>query len=166
MKNLVLVLVMVWSLVSCEDPYENISDDKTYKGNPFVSLSSEQASVNLGIHSGNNQINSAGVFKDSIVLSHVLENDITVSLQVVDEETFGDENVNFSFQHSVTIEAGNNYGSYTIEALDIPIEDISKYKLAIRIISVDDEHVIAGLYGVKKENEDRQKRYKIYSFRN
>nr|WP_321451316.1 hypothetical protein [uncultured Carboxylicivirga sp.] len=165
-NNVVLVLAMMWCLVSCEHPYENITADKTYNGNPFVSLSSEQASVNIGIDAGNNQTDKAGVFKDSLVLSHVLDEDLSVLLEIVDEETIGKEDVNFRFQYKVVIEAGKNYGAYTVEALDILLKDISEYKLSIRIAAVDNDNVIAGMYGAKKENEERQKRFKTYSFQN
>lgn len=164
MKNLTILLVLVCGLIACEKPYENVSVDKRYKGQPFVSLSSEQASINLGIDQGNNQSIEEGVFRDSLVLSHVLEEDLTVLLEMVDVESVGQQEINFSFQHTVTIEAGQNYGSFNVRALELKESELSQYKLAIRIKEVDNENVIAGLYGAKKENEEREKRFKTYSF--
>ena len=152
--------------VSCENPYDEVSESKKYTGNPFVSLSSEQAVVNIGINANNNHTIEDGVFKDSLVLSHTLDYDINIVLEVVGEETQGDVETNFSFQDMVTIPAGNNYGEFYVSALTIPNDEISKYKLAIRIKEVDTELVVAGLYGAKKENEERQKRFKTYSFQN
>ncbi len=160
MKNTVVLMVLVLAFVSCDNPYDNIKEAKYYTGNPFVSLSSEQAVIRQEV----NQTQQAGVFKDSLLLSHVLDHALTVSLEVVDAATSGTVDEHFTFQETVTIEAGNNYGDFTVSALDIPQEEVSKFKLAIRIKAVDDANVIAGLYGIKKENEARQKRFKTYSF--
>lgn len=155
---------MVWTFVACENPYDLVSESKAYKGDPFVSLSSEQAAIRLGVNENSNHTQQAGGFKDSLVLSHVLNHDLTVTLEVVEEETHGDVDEHFSFQNTVMIEAGKNYGTFMVNALNVPVEEISKYKLSIRIKEVDDEQVIAGLYGAKKENEERKKRFKTYSF--
>jgi hypothetical protein len=163
MKNFV-ILLLVWVFVSCENPYENVSEDKQYTGNPFVSLSSEQASVDMGINQNNNQSLQAGVFKDSIVLSHVLDTDLTVMLERVEDESFGEVGTHFDFQDTLTIKSGENYGVFYVSGLSIAVDEISKYKLAVRIKEVDNENVIGGLYGVKKENEPREKRFKTYSF--
>lgn len=164
MKNTVILLLMIWVFAACENPYENVSEAKEYKGNPFVSLSSEQASIHLGTNENSNHTTQAGVFKDSLVLSHVLDFDLTVIFEMVVEESFGEVETHYSFQNTVTIESGHNYGVYYVRGLNIPVDEISKYKLAIRIQEVDNENVIAGLYGAKKENEEREKRFKTYSF--
>lgn len=164
MKNIVAVIVLVWAFVACENPYENVSEAKFYNGNPFVSLSSEQAAIRLGVNQRSNHTSQAGVFKDSLVLSHALDHDITVTLEMVARETFGDMDTHFTFQEAVRIEAGKNYGSYTVSALSVPTDEVSRFKLSIRIKEVDDEQIIAGLYGTKKENEARKKRFKTYSF--
>ncbi|SMO38942.1 hypothetical protein SAMN06265379_101436 [Saccharicrinis carchari] len=164
MKNIVIVLFALWVFASCENPYENVSEEKYYKGYPFVSLSSEQSAVRLGVHESTNQTMQAGVFKDSLVLSSTINEDLVVYLEMVDEETQGVLNDNFTFQEKVTIRAGHNYGSFTVSALNLPQDEVSKFKLTIRIKEVDKEQVIAGLYGIKKENEARQKRFKTYSF--
>ena len=164
MKNLFVIILMVLAVTSCEDHYENVKDPKHYTGDPFVSLNSERAVISLEVNKPVNNTWQAGVYKDKLVLSHPLDHDISVTLEVVNEETFGSLDTNFEFQQTVVIEAGDNYGSYTISALSIPEKEISKYKLAIRIKEVDDPLVIAGLYGIKKENEERKKRFKTYSF--
>lgn len=164
MKYLVLSLLIGCSLLSCENPYENVSDVKYYDDNPLVSLSSEQALVRVGLDEENNHTNKEGVYQDSLLLSHKLDHDITVILEGVSGETTGEIDENFSFQREVVIEAGNNYGSYNVSALDINEDNISAYKLAIRIKEVDDPNVIAGMYGSKKEKQARPKRFKTYSF--
>jgi len=164
MKKIVVVLVLVCSIVACENPYENVLDNKYYDGDPFVSLSSEQAVIRLGTGQANNQPNQVGMYKDSLVLSHKLDHDISVTLELVDYGTYGDLDINFSFQKEVIIKAGDNYGAYLVQALELSEEEMSKYKLAIRIMGVDDQQVIAGFYGIKKENEERKKRLKTYSF--
>jgi len=165
-KNIVLILIVACLFVACEDPYDNVSESKIYHGNPFVSLSSEQAAIDLGVNESNNHTQQAGVFVDSLILSHVLYNDLTVYLEIVDEESNGQLENHFSFQQTVTIQAGSNYGTYTVSGLNLQVDELSNYKLAVRIKSVDNEQVIAGLYGTKKENEERQKRFKTYSFQN
>ena len=150
--------------MACENPYDNVSDAKYYQGDPFVSLSSEQAAIRLGVNENNNHTDQPGVFQDSLVLSQVLDHDIMVTLEVVDQETLGEVGIHFTFKEQVSIQAGKNYGSYWVRALDIPADELSKYKLSIRIKAVDDQGIIAGLYGIKKENEERQKRFKTYSF--
>ncbi|MBI9062019.1 MAG: hypothetical protein JEZ14_08510 [Marinilabiliaceae bacterium] len=164
MKNIVALAVLVCAFVSCDNPYENVKEAKYYTGNPFVSLSSEQAVIRQGLDPDRNHTLQAGVFKDSLVLSHTLDHALTVTLELVDEATRGNVEEHFSFQETVTIQAGENYGNFTVSALEIPQEEVSKYKLSIHIKSVDDEQVIAGLYGAKKENEARKKRFKTYSF--
>lgn len=164
MKKIIFVLFVIWGFFSCENPYENVSQPKHYNGDPFVSLSSEQAIVRLGVDESINNTKEAGVYKDSLVLSQKLNRDIIVTLELVAEETEGEVNTNFSFQQQVTIKADNYFGSYTATALTLPDDELSKYKLAIRIKEVNDKDVIAGLYGLKKENEDRKKRFKTFSF--
>lgn len=164
MKNIVALVLLVGAFVSCDNPYENVKEAKYYTGNPFVSLSSEQAVIQQGLNPDRNQTQQAGVFKDSLVLSHALDHDLTVTLELVDEATRGSIDEHFAFQETVTIQAGKNYGSFLVSALEISQEEVSKLKLAIRIKAVDDEQVIAGLYGAKKENEARKKRFKTYSF--
>lgn len=155
---------MIWGFFSCENPYENVSEPKHYNGDPFVSLSSEQAIVRLGVNEALNNTKEAGVYRDSLLLSQKLDRDIIVTLEWVAEETQGEVETNFSFQQQVIIKADTNFGNFTTTALTLPENELSKYKLAIRIKEVNDEHVIAGLYGLKKENEDRKKRFKTFSF--
>lgn len=162
--NIVIFILMVWGLGACENPYDQVSEEKYYSGNPFVSLSSEQAAIRLGISKNNNQIEESGVFKDSLVLSHKLDHDITVFLEIVDEESLGNIDEHYAFEDRVVIEVGHYYGSFTVRNLGVPEDEVSKYKLSIRIKEVNDEQVIAGLYGIKKENEERKKRFKTYSF--
>jgi hypothetical protein len=131
-----------------------------------VSLSSEQAVVRQGINVVNNHSDQAGVYRDSLVLSHKLEHDIAVTLEWVDEETNGEVDTNFNFQSVVNIKAGDNYGYYTVSALELKQAHINTYRLAIQIKEVDDPHIIAGLYGSKKENQARPKRFKTYTFQN
>ncbi|PWD97936.1 hypothetical protein [Marinilabilia rubra] len=164
MKHTIIILLLAYVFVGCENPYELVKESKVYKENPLVSLSSEQAVIHLGVDETGNHTPEAGVFKDSLVLSHVLDHDINVTLELVEDETFGEVETHFSFQKEVTIKAGQNYGTYKVQALNVPVEAISKYKLSIRIKEVDDDNIIAGLYGVKKENEDRKKRFKTYSY--
>ncbi len=164
MKNIIVLFLLVMLFVSCENPYEHVSEEKYYTGNPFVSLSSEQAAIRLGVNENTNHSLQAGVFKDSLILSHAIDRTIMVSLEIVNEATQGTINEHFAFQETVMIEAGQNYGSFTVSALNVPENEVSRYKLAIRIKKVDDEQIIAGLYGAKKENEPRQKRFKTYSF--
>ncbi len=165
MKNIITSILMVWAITSCENPYDNVSDPKHYTGAPFVSLDSEQAVIDLNVNQPDNHSWEAGVYKDKLILSHALDHDITVTLEIVDEETTGAVGTNFEFQETVVITAGETFGSFKISALTIADADISKYKLAIRIKEVDTPNVIAGLYGIKKENEERKKRFKTYSFR-
>ncbi len=164
MKNIVIVFIIGLTLGACDNPYDLVSESKIYNGNPFVMLSSEQAAIRLGINENSNHTSLPGIFKDSLVLSHKLDHDLTVVLEFVSEESFGALNEQFSFQEVVIIDAGQNYGAYTVHALNIPVSSISKYKLSVRIKSTDDEKVIAGLFGAKKENEERKKRFKTYSF--
>ncbi|MCG8579457.1 MAG: hypothetical protein MI866_06050 [Bacteroidales bacterium] len=166
MKYIVLILLIGCGLLSCENPYDNVSAPKYYHDDPLVSLSSEQAVVRKGINVINNHTSQAGVYRDSLVLSHKLEHDIVVTLELVDEETNGEVDTNFSFQSVVTIKAGYNYGQYTVSALELEQEQINTYRLAIRIKEVDDPGIIAGLYGSKKENQARPKRFKTYVFQN
>ncbi|WP_027471477.1 hypothetical protein [Saccharicrinis fermentans] len=166
MKYILILLLGIGTLEACENPYEEVSKSKTYAGDPFVSLSSEQATIKLGVSESSNHTMEAGVFKDSLVLSHVLEDDLYVELEMVEDESLGDLDTHFTFQEIVYIAAGTNYGYFDVSGLDIPEDDISKYKLALRIKEVNIEGVIAGLYGIKKENEERQKRFKAYSFQN
>lgn len=163
-RNIFVLAFVVLGFVACDDPYENVSQPKHYTGNPFVSLSSEQAAISLGVKSSNHTA-QAGVFKDSLILSHAQENDLKVQLELVATETQGDIDVNFSFQKEVSIEAGKNFGSYTVRVLDLPANDLSRYKLSIRIKETNNPEVIAGLYGAKRKNEARQKRFKTYSFK-
>ncbi len=164
MKNFIALFFAILTLGSCENPYDLVSESKTYKGDPFVMLSSEQAAIRLGISQNNNHSSLPGIFRDSLVLSNALDHDLTITLELVGNESFGALNEHFKFQDKVIIDAGSNYGSFTVHALDIPISEISKYKLSSRIKETDDPLVIAGLYGSKKENEERQKRFKTYSF--
>ena len=166
MKYIVILLLGIGTLGACENPYEEVSKSKTYAGDPFVSLSSEQATIKLGVNESSNHTLEAGVFQDSLVLSHVLEDDLYVELEMVAEESLGELDTHFSFQQTVYIAAGTNYGYFDVSGLDIPEDYISKYKLALRIKEVDIEGLIAGLYGIKKDNEVRQKRFKTYSFQN
>ncbi len=164
MKNVIILFLLIGVFAACENPYENVSEDKQYNGDPFVCLSSEQASIHLQINENNNEVTQEGIFKDSLILSHVLDHDLRVTLEMVEEESYGEINTNYSFQNTVNIEAGNNFGVFYVKGLSIPVDEISRYKLAVRIKSVDNENVIAGLYGIKKDNEARQKRFKTYSF--
>ena len=164
MKNTIALFLLVMLFASCENPYEHVSEDKYYTGNPFVSLSSEQAAIRLSVNESTNHSLQAGEFKDSLILSHTLDQTILVTLEIVNEATQGTIDEHFAFQQTVMIEAGQNYGSFTVNALNIPEDEVSQYKLAIRIKEVDNEQIIAGLYGTKKENEPRQKRFKTYSF--
>lgn len=164
MRFSIVAILIIWLCSSCEKPYELVSEEKHYDGAPFVSLSSEQALIRLGINEGVNNTPEAGLFRDSIILSHKLDYPITVFLDVVTTETHGNLNTHFSFQQEVTINSGDNYGSFTVLAGEIPQNEISKYKLTIHISKCDNPDIIAGMYGIKKENEDRQKRFKSYSF--
>ncbi|MCT4586745.1 MAG: hypothetical protein N4A71_02900 [Carboxylicivirga sp.] len=164
MKNFVIVFLIGFGLWACENPYENVSDPKYYDDDPFVSLSSEQAVVRMGLDEEHNHSSIPGVYRDSLVLSHKLDHDINVTLEWVQEETNGEVGTNFSFQKVVSIDAGQNYGHYNVTGLDFADGNINSYKLAVRIKGVDDQNVIAGLYGSKKENQARPKRFKTYSF--
>ncbi|WP_430812881.1 MULTISPECIES: hypothetical protein [unclassified Carboxylicivirga] len=164
MKIVLVISGLLMALVSCENPYENVSVDKSYTGQPLVMLSSEQAVVRLAASPANHS-DIPGLFVDSLILSHKLDHAIMVSLEVVAEATIGSVGEHFSFEQEVEIEAGNYCGSYGVEALDLPLNDISKYQLSVCITSVDDQEVIAGLYGAKKEGEEREKRFKTYSFK-
>ncbi len=160
LKNIAILVLSIWVLAACEDPYENVSSDKSYDGSPFVSLSSESASI----HMSATREQEAGIFKDSIALSHVLTQDLLVTLEYVAEESYGTLNTNYAYQETVLIEAGENYGYFEVQGIDIPLDEMSKYKLSIRISEVNNDNVIAGMYGAKKENEAREKRFKTYSF--
>lgn len=164
MKNAFMLLMLALTLGACENPYDLVDDSKTYQGLPFVCVSSEQAVIRLGVNPNGNQTELPGVFKDSLVLSHVLDHDLTVVLELVAEETHGELETNFSFQERVTIGAGKNFGAFLVRAIGVPASEVGKYKLSIRVKEVDDAQVIAGLYGAKKENEERKKRFKTYSF--
>jgi len=164
MKKSFVLIIIAFIFLACENPYELVSEDKNYKGNPFVSLSSEQASIRLGINEGANNSPMAGVFKDSIVLSNPLNDALVVWLEFDNQESQGILDTHFSFQEQVIIEAGASYGTFLVSAEEISEEDMSSIKLAIKIADVDNENVIAGMYGIKKENEDRKKRIKVYTF--
>lgn len=164
MKHTVILLLMVLAFAACENPYDLVSESKVYSNNPFVSLSSEDAAIRMDVNQAANHTLQAGVFKDSLILSHALDHDLTVTLELVEAGTRGDLEQHFRFQNTVIIPAGTNFGTYLVTALNVPLSDISKYKLAIRIKEVDDAGVIAGMYGTKKENEERKKRFKTYSF--
>ena len=163
-KIIILLSLTVFSF-ACEDPYANVSSDDVYDGKPIVMLNSEAATIRLSVHSGNNS-DKAGVFVDSLTLSHTLNYDIKVTLEFVMTASYGELGKNFIFNKEVVIKAGQYYGNYQVEAISIPLEDIVLYKLAVQIKEVDSDDVIAGLYGIQIENEERQKQIKVYSFQN
>ncbi|BDD12035.1 hypothetical protein FUAX_44670 (plasmid) [Fulvitalea axinellae] len=156
-----MILACLAFCFSCDDPYENIPDDKSYNGKPFVSLSSESGVINLNG-------TTKGALTDSVALSHRQDHDITVTLELVERFTVGEVGTHFTYENNLTIPAGAFYGHFKAEALDVKEDGdvkISDYKLSVRIKSVDDPNIIPGLYGNKLEGEERQKRYKTISFR-
>ncbi|MFI3281181.1 MAG: hypothetical protein R3Y44_04305 [Rikenellaceae bacterium] len=159
----ILALLFAFA-TSCENPYENVKGGAVYSGDPFVMLSGEETSVNLGV-SSSNYSDEPGLFIDSLILSHPLDYDLRVTLETYDGNTFGDVGTNFRFQSEVLIEAGSYYGYFEVEALDIDAADALSYKLALKITATDSDSVIAGLNGIKYENADRLKRYKTYTFK-
>lgn len=159
-----LSLATMLLLFSCQGRYENVTGSAVYSGDPYVMLSSTSASIYIDVNTSNNS-ELAGVFVDSLILSHPLSYDLVVTLATYDKNTLGTLGTNFTFQREVTIAAGERYGSYQVEALDITADQVNDYQLAIMIESTDSDSVIAGLNGIKYENEDRQKRNKIYNFR-
>lgn len=161
MKNILALFLLQFALASCEKPYDLVSQPKYYTGDPFVCLSSEQASIKV---EGNNDETCSGIFRDSITLSTALDHSISVELELVPEETVGTLGTTFTFDDKISITAGSNYGIYYVKALQVPHDQMSQYKLSVRIKEVDDPKVIPGLFGIKKENEDRQKEFKSYSF--
>lgn len=156
-------IVMLASFWACENPYDNVSGAKHYTDKPLVTLSSDQVAFKLEAIESDPTLLS-GTFRDSLLLSHKLDQDISVTLKVVGEETFGDVAVSYFFDQVVSIEAGKNYGYYSIDVENIPVENISRYKLSLQIDSADTDMVIAGMFGAKKEDEARKKRFKTYSF--
>ncbi len=158
------VVTLITLTTSCENPYENVTGDAVYSGDPFVMLSSEEASIYIE-QSDKNNSDEPGLFIDSLVLSHPLEQDLVVKLTTYSKNTFGEVGTNFRYQSEVTIDAGARAGYFEVEAIDIDATTASSMQLAIVIESCDNPNVIAGLNGIKLENEDRQKRNKVYTFR-
>ncbi len=160
----VVTAIIIATTASCESPYDNVTGGAVYSGDPYVMLSSEASSIHLEVNSSNNS-DQAGLFIDSLVLSHTLDHDLIVTLECYENNTFGEVDTNFRFQREVTIPAGENFGSFYVEALDIDAAQASSYKLSIYIDSCDNDQVIAGINGIKYENQEREKRNKTYSFR-
>ncbi|MCG8411886.1 MAG: hypothetical protein MI739_11455 [Bacteroidales bacterium] len=165
MKKLILTIIALWSFSACDNPYDLVEADKTYNGKPFVSLNAEQGVVYLSVNEDKNNTDRPGVLKDSLLINRPLDHDLTVTLEAVPSETRGTVGKNFRFDVQAVIKAGKSYGYYTVQVLDLPEDQISQNKLSLCIKSVDDTDVIAGLYGLKKKNEERKKHFKTYSFK-
>ncbi|ANQ52875.1 hypothetical protein MY04_05725 (plasmid) [Flammeovirga sp. MY04] len=154
-RKLYILLVIIIS--SCNQELF----DKVYKGPPFVSLSDEQQLIKFDQSVQQKKI----VWLDSILINEPIDIPIIVSLNEEISKSKNNLGVRFRFQDKVKINAGASYGYYTIDAEIIDEKLLSKSELVLYIEKVDNDLVIPGLQGIKKENEKRQPHYKSYFFK-